>query len=504
MSHALESTEGKSLCSFSTKRRVLLLVLAVFLQAGVAVQAEAPHAVLRPFAPGGIAIDWEHPNDGASGIVLEREDPAFTWAFAALVNSYHDLGLQAGRIYRYRVCAVYGALDCTPWLAARTLEAPTPASPREVPRFTTHSSTADSITVHWTSTATYDFHQVRWAANGRPDGQNKVNGRSFTAERLLPGTYHFIVQGCDHSLFSSSCSHFSPPIEVTVQPPRPLEVANAVTYAVAANGDLLWYRHDGRSVGSFTWAPGAGKQVGNGWDRFSTVFSGGNGVIYAIEEASRDMRTGQPIGGHLVWYRHDGWRNGGPAWVGPKIVGNRWQDFSTVFSAGDGVIYGVTAHGDLLWYRHDGRSEGTFTWAPGAGKKVGNGWGRFSTVFSGGNGVIYAIEEASRDMRTGQPTGGRLLWYRHDGWRDGSNVWVGPEVVDRRWSHFSKVYSGGDGVIYAIAANGDLLWHYHDGWRDGSSRWAEAAGKKIGVGWSGFSEVIATPSCGFGLEGNPC
>ena len=36
------------------------------------------------------------------------------------------------------------------------------------------------------------------------------------------------------------------------------------------------------------------------------------------------------------------------------------------------------------------------------------------------------------------------------------------------------------GVIYVIADNGDLMWYRHDGWYDGSFRWAFNEGKKVG------------------------
>jgi hypothetical protein len=46
------------------------------------------------------------------------------------------------------------------------------------------------------------------------------------------------------------------------------------------------------------------------------------------------------------------------------------------------------------------------------------------------------------------------------------------------------VFSGGDGVIYAIRDPGDLLWNRHDGRNDGSFRWASDTGKKVGYGWN--------------------
>jgi hypothetical protein len=99
------------------------------------------------------------------------------------------------------------------------------------------------------------------------------------------------------------------------------------------------------------------------------VFAGGNGVVYAILD-----------NGDLMWYRHDGRGDGTGRWTGPKKVGNGW-DVKQVFSGGDGVIYAVTHTGDLMWYRHDGRGDGTFRWAADAGKKVGNGWGCEAGLF---------------------------------------------------------------------------------------------------------------------------
>lgn len=214
-------------------------------------------------------------------------------------------------------------------------------------------------------------------------------------------------------------------------------------------GGLMWYRHEGVADGTANWK--GPKKVGTGWASFSTVFAGGDGVVYAIQEESRDVRTGQRTGG-LMWFRHEGRTGGTPDWSGPKNIGHRWSSFAKVFSGGDGVIYAIQDNGDLLWYRHLGRDNGRFRWADGSGKKVGNGWGSFSTIFSGGEGVIYAVEESSRDPQTGQRTGGGLRWYRHDGWRDGTFNWRGPKAIATGWGGFSAVFSGGAnlGVVEAM------------------------------------------------------
>ncbi len=164
------------------------------------------------------------------------------------------------------------------------------------------------------------------------------------------------------------------------------------------------------------------------------------GIIYAIEPTGLDPVTGRRTGGRLLWYRHDGRGDGSFTWAqgsGNK-VGNGWNNFKQVFSGGDGVIYAIQDNGNLLWYRHDGRGDGSFTWAAGSGNTVGNNW-NFKQVFSGGDGVIYAIQDITLDPRTGQRSGGHLLWFRHDGRGDGSFTWAAGSTAGATSSRCSPV-----------------------------------------------------------------
>ena len=199
---------------------------------------------------------------------------------------------------------------------------------------------------------------------------------------------------------------------------------NGVVYGLMDNGDLLWFRHDGKDDGSFRWATGRGRKVGNGWD-FKAVFPADNGVIYAITHT-----------GDLLWFRHDGRGDGSFNWAADHglKVGTGW-DFRRVFAGDNGVIYAITHTGDLLWFRHDGRGDGSFKWADDHGRKVGNGWD-FKTTFSGGDGLIYAITLT-----------GDLLWFRHDGRGDGSFRWADDHgrKVGNGWT-FKGVFSGGQGL----------------------------------------------------------
>ncbi len=84
------------------------------------------------------------------------------------------------------------------------------------------------------------------------------------------------------------------------------------------------------------------------------------------------------------------------------VVPAGWGQLKQVFSGGDGIIYAVTpvveaslpsgigpgmgghpaSGGDLMWARHLGREDGSFRWE-GPMKKVGTGWGDLQQIFSG-------------------------------------------------------------------------------------------------------------------------
>lgn len=48
-------------------------------------------------------------------------------------------------------------------------------------------------------------------------------------------------------------------------PEPPATTTKGVLYAWTFDGDLLWYRHLGRTDGTFRWATPRGGKVGNGW-----------------------------------------------------------------------------------------------------------------------------------------------------------------------------------------------------------------------------------------------
>lgn len=209
---------------------------------------------------------------------------------------------------------------------------------------------------------------------------------------------------------------------------------NGIIYAVDQAGRLLFYRDktlDG------TGNVGAPKVIGlGGWQQFKFLFSGGNGIIYAVDQQGR-----------LLFYR-DYHQDGTGDVDTPKVIGlGGWDAFKFLFSGGNGIIYAVDQQGKLLFYR-DNNQDGTGD--VDTPKTIGlGGWGAFKFLFSGGNGIIYAVDQKPNDPRDHR-SWGRLLFYR-DYHQDGTGDVDTPSVIGLGgWDVFSFLFSGGNGAIYAV------------------------------------------------------
>jgi TolA-binding protein len=188
-------------------------------------------------------------------------------------------------------------------------------------------------------------------------------------------------------------------------------MGDGVIYGILPDGTLRWYQHKlylTGKAGPGSWAPSV--DVGTGWNNFKFVFGGGQGVIYAVTQD-----------GHLKWYKHDcanpqplppapvappppvrtpprtifGMPN--PAanvntqlanmnanmqaalklkwqksWQGPTDIGTGWNNFTKLWCAGNGHIYGVLPSGEVRAYDHVGFAEGSPRW--GNDQKIADGW----------------------------------------------------------------------------------------------------------------------------------
>jgi Tachylectin len=206
-----------------------------------------------------------------------------------------------------------------------------------------------------------------------------------------------------------------------------------------------------------------------------------DGSVYAQD------RTGE-----LRWYK-DTLRDGTDGFTGANqgnVIDTDWDNYKSVFSGGDGILYAIDNSGKLRWYRDtlrdgtpaSGGSSPSFG-APNEGNIIGTGWGNFTKVFSGGDGVIYAIDA----------TGG-LRWY-DDVARDGSGIvagfptsFPGPNqgaLIGTGWNAFTDVFSTADGNIYAVQPSGAMLW-YKDLARNGTMNFHAQSGTQVNTGFVNY------------------
>jgi hypothetical protein len=248
---------------------------------------------------------------------------------------------------------------------------------------------------------------------------------------------------------------------------------------------LTCYRHNGYLTGAGLGTAGAwqyGVRFAGGF--LGTRFFSGAGLIYELTPEDR-----------LMPMRHND-----AATCGPDLTYSDEQDrqflaYPTVFAmastdpnAGN-PIYAIDTNGDLRWFDHRCHAQPTTTPStPGCwtgGHVVGIGWQHFQHVFPGGNGIIYAVRDD-----------GTLVWYRHHAYLTGGTWpgdWEGPYEVNSGFGGYLKVMSVGDGVIYAIRADGVLLWYRHHGYESAlHKRWPGAweGPYSIGIGWNTFEDVI--------------
>jgi hypothetical protein len=121
---------------------------------------------------------------------------------------------------------------------------------------------------------------------------------------------------------------------------------------------------------------------------FKTVFAGGKGVLYAIDNA-----------GNLLWMRHipylspipdpaikipgnvqyEQWRK---QWIGPVVIATGLTNVTRAFSSGEGHIYYVNENGALVWRRHTGWEVGTNKWQDVNWDVVANGWRIYKFIFA--------------------------------------------------------------------------------------------------------------------------
>ena len=109
---------------------------------------------------------------------------------------------------------------------------------------------------------------------------------------------------------------------------------------------------------------------------------------------------------------------------------------------------------------------------------------RFLRVVPGGNGILYAIQ-----------ADGVLYWYRHLGWQTGTSGWANNGTglqIGAVWHQFTTVLAGSDGEFFAFHADGTLFWYRYilSNANTGAGSWHPASGSVIGSGFNGFTRIF--------------
>lgn len=214
--------------------------------------------------------------------------------------------------------------------------------------------------------------------------------------------------------------------------------------------------------------------------------------------AGGEAILGQANSGEWLLYRAPDWDS--PVPVGtvmsstPTLLqGGGLPPVWRSFGGGYGVLYGLVAGrpnaefstGDLYWVRLENPSPGaapTFSQM----RKVGWGWDRFTHVFSAGDGVIYGVWP-----------NGWLHCRKHAGWSDGSFGWDEPiDFRDIDWRTFARIVPAVDGLIYAMYPNGRLVCLRHKDHRHTGPTFEGPI--DVGRGWDVFDQLVAELPTAFG------
>lgn len=109
---------------------------------------------------------------------------------------------------------------------------------------------------------------------------------------------------------------------------------------------------------------------------------------------------------------------------------------------------------------------------------------RFLSIVPGGNGIMYAIQ-----------ADGTLYWYRHLGWQTGSGSWANGGKglqIGTGWHQFTTVLAAADGEFFAFRADGTLHWYRYilTNSNTGAGSWVSAGGSVIGSGFDRYQRIF--------------
>lgn len=303
--------------------------------------------------------------------------------------------------------------------------------------------------------------------------QKPLIGNAVTYEFTLgfiPGDYRVRVSSDTGNIAPAVSAPFAMkdgmPVSfyLHVYPPTAL-----TEFRLGSNPDILARRGDGALLKYETSNGSSWKRterIGNGWERFDTIFAAGD----IDHQGGMDVLARDRWSGNLWLYGSDG--RGG--WMPVQSqIGTGWKGFDLLFSPldfnGNGLsdIFARTPSGMLYLYEFDG-----FAWKPR--KLIGSGWNVFDAVFSPGD----FDGDGNTDILARKPTGSLHLYPG-----DGVGGWKKARVVGTGWQEFDRIFSEGD---FDGDGNNDVLARTRAGILklypgNGAGGWLRP--RVIGSGW---------------------
>ncbi|WP_134730107.1 N,N-dimethylformamidase beta subunit family domain-containing protein [Amycolatopsis nivea] len=113
---------------------------------------------------------------------------------------------------------------------------------------------------------------------------------------------------------------------------------------------------------------------------------------------------------------------------------------------------------------------------------------RWSRLVGGGDGIVYAVQ-----------ADGALYWYRHRGWATGAFDWANQGsglLIGSGWQDFVTVLGDLNGVLYGVRADGTVLYYQRlvTNLDTGAGSWANnGTGVVVGTGFNAFPRIFGGP-----------
>jgi N,N-dimethylformamidase len=278
-----------------------------------------------------------------------------------------------------------------------------------------------------------------------------------------------------------------PTVDPELMQIRMVPGGNGTIYSQQADGRLLWFRHTGWQTGAATWASGSGRLIGTDWHTLTNILAAADGQLFGF--------CGD---GTVRWHKYvvTDSNTGAGSWAAntSAVIGQNFDRFSYVFGGWNGVIYAEDNDGNLWWFKYlaGNGTNGAGAWANnGQGALIGtyNKW--FTLRWADADGVIYGVRQGAvltwYRYLAGDGTNGPGAWANNGQGIDIGEGWDWDSSVERFAS---------SGAFYTVFANRDrpagkdheLHWYKLNNWQNvnttGTASWAANSGGLIGTDWT--------------------